>query len=108
METSREWIERRDKLSLCRSRACAHGRAELQVGIERKRTRRRIHRSEAVAVVPIGFDRLLQRLLQKRDDAVRVACRRREASELHEDALAVVRDAADPLCGLTCRDHAVE
>ena len=52
-------IESGDELPLRRRCVCAHRRAELQVGVQGKRTEIGPDGREAVTVVAIGFDRLL-------------------------------------------------
>ena len=63
---------------------------------------------EAVPVVAIGLDRMLQRLLEEREDIVCLLRRSLETAELLEDALAVVGHALDSLAGRVRGDRAVE
>src|SRR5207302_9789939 len=102
VEPARERVEGGDEALLRRRCAGARLRRQHEARVLRYRATglRLRDREEAVAVVPVGFDRLLQRLLQERDGVVSLPRWSLQDAELAEDALAVVGDAGDSLSRL--------
>jgi hypothetical protein len=94
VKAGRERVERCDELALCRGCLRVRTSGEGEVAVPRYRaSRRRPEREEAVAVVAIGLDRLLECPLQPSHYLVRLLRWSLEIAELDEDALAVVREA---------------
>ena len=99
MESLGERIEGRYEAFLGRRCAGVRLRCELEARILRDRAAcvRLSRREEAVPIVAVGLDRLLQRLLQDRHRVGRLLRRSLKVAQLAEDALAVVRNACNPL-----------
>src|SRR5512133_1498013 len=92
IEALGKWVEGGDEATLGRGCLRVRLRREIEVRVPRQRAAGPRDAEEAVAIVAIGFDRLLQRALEQGDRLAGLLVRCLQRPELVEDALAVVRN----------------